>query len=333
MHIARHGRVFRGVTWSTALATAVLIAGAIQNVHAQGYPSKPIRIVVPNAPGGGSDLVARVTAEKLAKPLGRQVIVENREGAAGQIGTEHVVRSAPDGYTLLLGTSLTLITAPALNPKLPYRSPDAFAPISLLGTTTFVLVVHPSVPARSAKDLVSLAKAKPGAFTYASSGVGSPAHLAGELFQSMTGTKMLQVPYKGSAPGMLSVTTGETDLMFGNLLPARPLIVTRRVRALAVASLIRTALLPEVPTLHESGLRGFDVRQFYALLAPARTSREILMRLNAEVASVMQSPETKQALAKDGTEVQTSSPEELEKLIVTEIAKWSRVIRSARIEQ
>ena len=318
-----------------AILAAAGFACAFANMEArsQAYPSKPIRLVVPNAPGGGSDLVARVAAEKLSKPLGRQVIVDNREGAAGQIGTELVVRSAPDGYTLLLGTSLSMITSPALKPRLTYKSPEDFAPISLLGTTTFLLVIHPSVPAKSVKDIVSLAKARPGALNYASSGVGSPAHLAGELFQSLTGTKMVQVPYKGSAPGILSVTTGETDLMFGNLLPARPLIATQRLRPLAVASLRRSALFPELPTLDESGLKGFDVRQFYALLAPARTSRDIVNRLNSEVARVMQSPDTRQALAKDGTEVLTSSPEELERLIVSEIAKWSRVIRSAKIER
>jgi tripartite-type tricarboxylate transporter receptor subunit TctC len=316
----------------TVLAAAML-ASLQSSVYAQAqpYPSKPIRLIVPNAPGGGSDLVARVVAERLSRSLGRQAIVENREGAAGQVGAELVAKSAPDGYTLLVGTSLTLITAPALNPKITYKSPEDFAPISLLGTTTYVLVIHPSVPAKSVKDLVSLAKARPGAFNYASAGVGSPGHLSGELFQSLTGTKMLQVPYKGSAPAILSVSTGETDLTFGNLLPVRPFVAAQRLRPLAVASLTRSSLLPDLPTLDESGLKGFDVRQFYALLAPARTSREIVNRLGSELERVMQSPETRQALAKDGTEVVTSSPEELEKLIVREISKWSRVIRSAQI--
>jgi len=309
-----------------------IVAFATALCHGQAYPSKPVRLIVPNAPGGGSDLVGRLVAEKLSRALGQQVVVENRAGAGGQLAAEFVARSAPDGYTLLLGTTSTLITAPALYPKIGYNPTVDYAPISAVASTTYLLVIHPSVPARSVKDLINAAKARPGRLNYASTGPGSPAHLAGELFNSMAGVNTVHIPYKGSSPGTLSVVQGETDLMFGNILPSITLIQSNRLRPLGITSLKRSSLLPQLPTLDESGLRGFEVQQFYSVLAPAATSSDIIRRLNQEVNREMQSAETKNRLALEGSEVMVSTPEALERLIVSQIAKWNAVIRQAGIK-
>ena len=298
---------------------------------AQPYPSKPVRMIVPFAPGGGSDLVGRVLAQKLGAALGQQVIVENRAGAGGRIGTEVVAKAPPDGYTLLFATSSVMVTAPALYSKLPFDMPRDFAPVSLAATTAYVLVAHPSVPARSVQDLVGLAKRSPGRLTYASSGAGGPAHLAGELFGALAGVNMIHVPYKGSSPGTLSVVAGETDAMFSNLLPALPAIRGARLRPLGVTSRERSSILPDVPVL-ASVIPGFVVEQLYALLAPAGTPRAIVTTLNAEVARAMQAADTRERLLADGSEVAVSTPEQLEKRIVAEIAKWSKVIRAAGIK-
>ena len=299
---------------------------------AQSYPAKPVRLVVPFAPGGGSDLVGRLLAQRLGAQLGQQMIVDNRAGAGGRIGTEMVARAAPDGYTLLMATSSVMVTAPALYAKLPFAMPGDFSPISLVAYTTYVLVAHPAVPARNVKELIALARSRPGRLTYASSGTGGPAHLAGELFCALAGVKMIHVPYKGSSPGTLSVVAGETDVMFSNALPALPSIKSGRLRAIAITSRKRSVLLPDVPTVAESGLPGFDVEQLYGLLAPAGTPRDIVGRLNEETARAMQAADVKSTLLTDGSEVRVSTPEELEKAIVSEIAKWTKVIRRAGIK-
>ncbi len=309
-----------------------LCACGIPHAYAQSYPAKPVRLVVPFAPGGGSDLVGRLLAQKLGAVLGQQIVVDNRGGAGGRIGTEFVAKSAPDGYTLLMATSSVMVTAPALYRKLPFDMPKDFAPISPVAFTTYALVTHSSVPARSIKELIALAKARPGRLTFASSGTGGLAHLSGELFSSMAGIKMIHVPYKGSAPGALSVTAGETDLMFSNVLPALPLIQGKRLRALGIASLKRSSLLPEVPTIAESGLPGFEAEQLYGVLAPAGTPREIVARLNGEIAKVMQTDDVKSRGLADGSEVTLSTPEAFEKTIVAEIGKWAKVIRQAGIK-
>jgi tripartite-type tricarboxylate transporter receptor subunit TctC len=296
---------------------------------AQAYPSKPVRLVLPFPPGGGTDVVGRLLAQKLGPP----VIVDNRAGAGGRIGTELVARSAPDGYTLMLGTSSVMGTGPALYQKLPFNMPKDFAPISLVAYTAYVLAVHPSVPATSVKGLIALAKSRPGRLTFASSGAGGAAHLSGELFSSMAGVKMIHVAYKGSSPGTLSVISGETDLMFSNALPVLPQVKSGRLRALGVTTPQRTVLLPAVPTIAESGLPGFEVQQLYGVLAPAGTPREIVRRLNEEIAKVMLTDDSRSRLLADGSEVRVSTPEELEKAITAEIAKWAQVIRQAGIKE
>jgi len=312
------------------LAVACCAAAGAQ---AQSYPAKPIRLILPFPPGGGTDVVGRLLAQKLGQALGQQVIVDNRAGAGGRIGTDLVAKSLPDGYTLLLATSSVMGTGPALYQKLPFNMPKDFAPISLVAYTAYVLVVHPSVPAKSVKDLVMLAKSKPGRLTYASSGAGGAAHLSGELFSAMAGVKMIHVAYKGSSPGMFSVVSGETDLMFSNALPALPQVKNGRLRALGATTPQRSALLPDVPTIAESGLRGFEVQQNYGVLAPAGTPREIVLRLNQEVGKAMRTEDAKSRLLADGSEAKVSTPEELERMITVEIAKWSKVIKQAGIKE
>ena len=312
------------------LAVACCAAAGAQ---AQSHPAKPIRLILPFPPGGGTDVVGRLLAQKLGQALGQQVIVDNRAGAGGRIGTDLAAKSPPDGYTLLLATSSVMGTGPALYQKLPFDMPKDFAPVSLVAYTAYVLVAHPSVPAKSVKELVALAKSKPGRLTYASSGAGGAAHLSGELFSAMAGVKLIHVAYKGSSPGMLSVVSGETDLMFNNALPALPQVKNGRLRALGVTTPQRSAVLPEVPTITESGLKGFEVQQNYGVLAPAGTPREIVARLNQEIGKLMRTEDAKSRLLADGSEAKVSTPEELERMIVAEIAKWSRVIRQVGIKE
>lgn len=309
------------------------LASSASVVHAQAYPSKPVRLIVPFAPGGGSDIVGRALGQKLSAAVGRQFIIDNRAGAGGRIAAEFVAKSPPDGYTLIFATSSIMATAPALYAKLPFDMPKDFAPISLVAYAVHVLIAHPSVPAKSVKELISLSKRKPGGLTYASSGSGGPGHLSGELFTSLAGLKWVHVAYKGSSPATLSVVAGETDLMFSNIVPALPHIRDGRVRALGVGSARRSALLQDVPSIAESGLPGFDVRQLYGLLAPAGTPRDVVKFLNEVTAKVMQDPVVKERLLADGSEVLLSTPEEFERIIVAEIAKWTKVIRGAGIKE
>jgi tripartite-type tricarboxylate transporter receptor subunit TctC len=326
----------RAGAWIGLLAaiggTAPAVVSA-QRVEPGGYPARTVRLVAPFAPGGGTDLLSRLLAQKLAPLLGQQVIVDNRPGAAGRIGAELVAKAPADGYTLMLAGSSVMATAPALYAKLPYDMPKDFAPISLVAYTAYVLVAHPSVPVRSVKELIALARSRPGRLTYASSGPGGPAHLAGELFDTTAGVKMIHVPYKGSAPGTLSVIAGETDLMFSNALPALPAVKSGRLRPLGITALRRSTIMPDVPTVAEAGLPGFEVRQIYGVLAPAGTPRDVVRRLNQEIGKVMQGEDIRGRLLADGSEALTSTPEELEKSIVAEIGKWTRVIRQAGIKE
>lgn len=323
-HSSGCGKVAAGAV----LAMLVCLA---QTGLAQTYPVKPVRMVVPFAPGGGSDIVGRVLAQKLSAALGHQVIVENRAGAGGRIGTEAVARAPADGYTLLFATSSVMVTAPALYPKLGFQMPGDFAPISLVASTAYVLVVHPSVPVRTVRDFIALAKRTPGKLTYASSGAGGPAHLAGELFGALAGVNMVHVPYKGSAPGTTSVVAGETDSMFSNLLPALPAIKAGRLRPLGVTSARTSSILPEVPTLNAT-IPGFEVEQLYGLLAPVNTPRDIVHRLNAETAKAVQNADVKARLLGDGSEALLSTPEEFGRRIVHEIGTWGKVIKAAGIK-
>ena len=318
---------------ASTVATTALIAGLAGVAHAQPYPSKVVRLVVASAPGGGSDLVARTLAGKLGPALGQQVIAENRPGAGGRIGAEVVAKAAPDGYTLLVGTSSLMVIAPAMYAKLPYDTQRDFSPVSLLGSAAYVLVVHPSVPVKSVKELLALARARPDNLTYASAGSGASSHLAGELFKMMAGVKIVHVPYRASPLATLAVVAGESALMFSNIVPAVPAIRSGRLRPLGITSAARSTLLTDVPTIAESGLPGYEVVQLYALLAPAGTPRDIVRRLSEEAGKGMQSADVRERMRADGSEVAVSTPEELEKLIATELRKWAKVIKQGGITE
>jgi len=319
----------RSTVWSLLAIAAALSAPV---THAQSYPVKPIRLIVPNAPGGGTDTIARLISEKLSPALGQQIVVDNRGGAGGRIAAELVARAPKDGYMLLLGSAATLITGPALVAERQYDPVRDFAPISLAGTTAYMVIIHPSLPAKNVRELIALAKARPDRLAYGTPGLGSPAHLGAELFQAMAQVKMVHVPFKGGAPALLSLLQGETYVGFANYLTALPAVRVNRVRGLGVTSLKRTALAPDIPTIDESGLRGFELQQFYSLVAPAGVPPEVVQRLNQEMVQRLPAEDVRQRLAHEGVEVAVSTPAELGKLNAAQYAKWTRVIRQAGIK-
>jgi tripartite-type tricarboxylate transporter receptor subunit TctC len=301
-------------------------------VHAQTYPipSKPIKIVVPTSPAGGNDAMARIIAQKLNERLKQPVIVENKAGANGAIGTEFVARAAPDGYTILFGYIATHGINPALS-KVPYDPVKDFAPITEVAEAQGVLVVTPSLPAKSVKELIADAKAKPGKLSYASAGNGTAPHIAGELFKQMTATDILHVPYKGSGPAVTDTLAGTTQMMFPSLVAASGHIKSGKLRGLAVTGKKRSPLFPELPTIAESGVPGFEVVQWYGLFAPARTPKEIVEKLNREIVAVMKDPDTAKKFAAQGADIVTGSPEQLGTLVQSELAKWGKFIKEAKI--
>jgi tripartite-type tricarboxylate transporter receptor subunit TctC len=319
-------------TLTLALAAACALA-VISTTHAQTYPTKPVRLVVPFAPGGGADITGRAIAQKLAEGFGQQVVVDNRAGAAGNIGTELAARSAPDGYTLLLiGPNHT--TNISLFAKLNYDPVKDFEPISLVTSAPYVLLVHPSLPARNVKELIALARAKPGQLTYGSSGNGTAGHLAMELVKTQAKIDMLHVPYKGSQPLLTDLIGGQVVAGFGDALSSTPQVQAGRLRALAVSGGKRTHTMPDVPTVAEAALPGFDVTVWQGILAPAGTPREIVARLHSEIISAMQKPEVQSRMATLGVDIIGNSPQEFAAFIKRDIAKWAVVIKAsgARID-
>ena len=320
---------------STVLGAALGLAAAGASAQPgpaelQAYPNKPIRWIFPFPPGGGGDSMSRVIAQKLTESWGQQIVIDFRPGAAGNLGTEIAARAAPDGYTVVL-VSPNFATYPSLYRKPAYDPVKDFAPVTLVSTAAFVLVVHPSVPATSVKELVALAKAKPGELNYASSGVGAGAHLSAELFKSVLGVNVVHVPYKGHTPALVDLIGGQTDMMFSNAPSALPHIKAGKLRALAVTTSKRWALLPQLPTMAESGLPGFEVSQWSGLLAPAGTSQAIIDKLNGEVVRVLKLPDVHQSLVKLGFEPVGNTPQEFAAYIRAEIAKWAKVIRAGGI--
>ena len=313
-----------------AAAAAMLSSGAL---HAQApavsgtqsYPVKPLRIVVPFTPGGPNDILARLIGQKMAETWGQQVIVDNRPGGGTVIGTEYAAKSPPDGYTLLI-VSPSTATNPSLVTKLPYDTLRDLAPVILLATSPNVLVVHPSLPAKSVRDLLAVAKRRPGEVTFGSGGPGTSTHLAGEILALRGGVKMLHVPYKGAAPATIGLLSGEVSFQFGSILPLTPHIKAGRLRALAVSSPTRASVLPDVPPVAET-LSGFDASPFHGIVAPAGTPREIILKLNQEIGRIMSLPETRQRLALEGTEVRTGTPEQFDSFFRAEVEKWAKVIR------
>jgi tripartite-type tricarboxylate transporter receptor subunit TctC len=315
--------------WTGALAACLLAwVGA---PAAQPYPAKPVRLVIPYPPGGGSDTIGRPLAQKLAEGLGQQVVVDNRGGANGNIGMEAVARSAPDGYTLVFALSAQLAINPGLYQKLPYDPLKDFAPITLLGEGGYILVVHPSLPAKSLKEMLALARARPGQIAYSSSGNGSGGHLAIELMNSMAGIRMLHVPYKGGGPALMDLIAGQVQVLFATQLASWPHVQSGRIRALAVSTAKRPASVPDLPTVSEAGLPGYDSGVWYAVLAPAGTPRDIITRINGEAVRALNQPDYRGLLINNTIEPIGSPPERLTQYIRSELAKWARVIKAANV--
>jgi len=295
---------------------------------AQAYPAKPIRMIVPTSPGGIIDIVSRLTGQKLTEVTGQIVVIENRAGASNNIGTEYVARAPADGYTLLAAT-LPLVVNPALFEKLPFNVERDFAPVSLVVSAPYVMVAHPSLPAKSVKELVALAKAKPGALSYSTGGSGTNLHIAAELFALQAGVKLLHIPYKGGGPALASVIAGEAALSFPSLGAVLPQVNAGRLRAIAITSTQRSTLLPKVPTIAESGYPDYAFTSWVGVLAPAGTPSEIVAALNAHIVKAMRNPAVIERLAADGNEVVAGSPEQFAALIKAELARWARVVKAS----
>lgn len=313
-----------------ALAALISLSSLNASCLAQGFPSRPLRIIVPFAPGGGSDIFGRTLAARLSEAIGQQVLVENRPGGNTLIGAELAARAAPDGYTLFLSTNGTVAINPSLYRKLPYDAVKDFAPVSLIGVGPNVLVVHPSLPVNSVKALIALAKANPGKLSYASSGIGGAPHLAGELLKFMADVNIVHIPYKGAAPATTDLLGGQVQVMFAGLGPAIGHIRANKLRGLAVASARRSQALPALPTVAET-LPGFEASSWFAIFAPGATQGDVITKLNAEIAKVMARKDVHEQLMNQGYEPATGSPGDLADLLKKDMARWAEVIRRTGI--
>jgi tripartite-type tricarboxylate transporter receptor subunit TctC len=318
--MSRWSRLLRSI--SLALVAALAAAGAA----AQGYPAKPVKIIVPYPPGGPTDIVARVVAQKLSEQTGQQFVVDNRGGGGGNIGAEAVARSGADGYTLLVATTAHAINR-TLFKNLGYDLKKDFAPISQLTAGPLVIVANPALPAKNVKELIAVAKARPGDLAFASSGNGQSTHLAAELFNTMAGTKMTHVPYKGSAPALTDTMGGQVSLFFDTMLSAMPHVRSGKLKALAVTSAARSPAAPDIPTVAESGLPGYEAIAWNGLLAPAGTPKEVIARLSAEVRKILELPEIKERFAAQGFAAAWSSPEQYAAFLDNEVDKWAKVVK------
>lgn len=312
--------------------TAVAAIACASFAHAQAaYPTRPVRIVVPFPPGGATDIVARETAERLTKAMGQPFVVENRAGASGNIGVELVARSAPDGYTLVVGAPQTLTINPQLFRNLPFDPQRDLAPIVVIASVPNVLIVSNRLPVKTPQELIALARAQPGKLNYGSSSIGGTPHLSAELFKSMTSSYIVHIPYRGSSPALQDLIGGQIEMMFDNLPAALPHIRSGKVRALAVTTLERTASAPELPTLDESGVKGFDSQGWFALLAPAGTPQPILERINAEVNRILATQEFRERLQRVGADPVGGSIADFRQRLRNETERWGKVIRFANI--
>lgn len=312
----------------SAIAAGVC-CGSAWAQSAAGYPSKPVRFIAPFPPGGSTDLLARLVALKLAEAWGQQVIVENRGGAGGTIGVELAARAAPDGYTIVMGHVGTFGFNPTLYPKLPYDAIRDFAPITVLATVPNGMAVHPSLPVKTARDFVALAKAKPGELLYASGGSGSASHLAGEYFKLLTKINMVHVPYKGTGPAMISMISGQTTMTITGMVALMPHVKSNRLKLLGVATMKRLSIMPDIPTINESGVPGYDANQWYGVLTQAAVPRDIVMKLHADIVKVLARTDVKDRLAADGAEPVANTPEQFAAHIKAEIARWAPVVKAS----
>ena len=311
-----------------AFAVFVAAIGIAPLAYAQSYPSKSVRIIVPFAAGGPADIYARYLGQRLQEPMGQSFVIDNRPGAGSIIGTELVAKSPADGYTLLLMSNTHTINE-SLIPKKPFALMKDFAPVAPINYSDLVMVVHPSVPAKSVKELVAIAKAKPRGLNYASSGNGTPYHLAGELFKSMASVEIIHVPYKGSSEARTGVMSGQVELMFDAITTMTPIIKAGRVRALGTTGLKRSSVLPEVPTVSEAGVKDYEATIWLGVMAPTGTPKAVIDRLNAEVAKVVARPDVKKAWNEQGAEPLSMNAAEFEKYLNDDIAKWTKVVKAS----
>jgi tripartite-type tricarboxylate transporter receptor subunit TctC len=309
----------------------LVLALSSMPLMAQQYPAKPIRIVVGFAPGGGTDIVSRIIGQKMSESWGQPVLVDNRAGATGTIGADLVAKAAPDGYTLLMGHVNSHGIAPNLFKKLPYDAERDFSMVAYVGYVPNVFVIHPSIPAQNVKELIALAKAKPGTLNYASSGVGSTQHLAGELFSLLAGVNIVHVPYKGSGPAVIDLIAGHVSMNFDTMPPVLPHVKSGRLRALALTTPKRSPQMPNVPTMIEVGLKGFDMTNWYGVMAPAKTSRDTVTKLNAEINRIVMLPDAKSKLEEAGTQLDPMSPEQFATFLHGEIAKYAKLVKAAKV--
>jgi len=311
-----------------ALVMAITPARAAQS---SDYPSRPIRLLVPFAPGGGADTLARIVTPKLSESMGQQWVVDNRGGAGGNIAAETVARAAPDGYTVFMGFSTVLTVNPMLY-KLDFSMERDLQPVTLLASAQYILVVHPSVQANNVKELIALMKAHPNSLAFASAGVGSPLHLAGELFQRQAGVRMIHVPYKGGGPAAAAVLSGEAQLIFGSVASSMPHVKAGKLKALATTGRERSKVAPDVPTMREAGVPGVEVTSWYAFMVPARTPQTIVNRIRDAALKALGAPEVQQAMARQGLDPESSTPEALAARIRAETKTWAEVIKAAGIK-
>jgi tripartite-type tricarboxylate transporter receptor subunit TctC len=308
---------------------AALLASFAIAALAQPYPNKPIRIVVPFAPGGATDLIARAVGQKLTDSMGQPVVVENRTGASGMIGADLVAKASPDGYTLLMASTAEIAINPSLYPKMTYDPAKDLTPVTLAGITPLILVVNPNTPAKSVQDLVGQAKSKPGSVAFASAGNGSVQHLSGELLKTITRADMTHVPYKGAAPALVDLLGGQVTFFFSGMPPAMPHVKSGKLRALAVTTPKRSPAAPDVPTMAEAGIQGFDISNWFGVFAPAGTPDDVLNKLNAEIVKALALPDVKERLASQGAETVGNSRAEFAKFIAAEMAKYSKLVKES----
>ncbi len=315
-----------------SIVGAALVFMPVLPAAAQTFPSKPVRLILPYPPGGGSDTIARPVTRKMSENVGQQVIVDNRGGAGGNIGMETAARAAPDGYTIVMALTAQLAVNPALYAKVPYDPVRDFEPVTLLANGAYLLVAHPSLPAKTVREVIAIAKKRPGELLYASSGNGSGGHLANELLNVMTGIKITHVPYKGGGPALVDTISGQTQLLFATPIASGGHIQAGRLRAIAVSTTKRVGTMPDVPTVSESGVPGYDSGVWYAILAPKGTPQNIIARHNEEFRKAIGDPGIREFLTKSGVDPEGGTPDELGKYIRSELAKWAKVIKAANIK-
>jgi tripartite-type tricarboxylate transporter receptor subunit TctC len=333
MRLQSFSRAARGMRRRAFIALAALLpvfcAAGGGTAFAQAFPTKPVRLVVPFPPGGPLDAVGRAIADKLTQAWGQSVVIDNRPGAGGNIGADLVAKSPPDGYTVVMGALSTHAVNPSLYPKMPYDAVKDFAPITLVAITPNVLVVNPALPVNSVKELIAYAKANPGKLSFGSGSNGSAGHLAGELFKVDTGADIVHIPYKGGAPAMQALLSGDTQLMFDNLANSMPQVKAGKLKALAVTTGERSALVPDLPTMAEAGVPGFDIATWFGLMAPAGTPAGIVAKWNADVTKILNSPDMRERLTAQGAEAAPTTPAEFAAFIQAELSKYARIVKTS----